>query len=142
MIVVPPALLAEIEHAAGTAYPHESCGLLIGTVGTGGDIAVSRVVVSPNVSKSDTRDSFEVDPQIQFDLLRELRGRDERIVGHFHSHPDGPARPSERDRAQAWEPDLVWLITAVGETGPAETAAFLLDPGTGHFKPVNLRRQA
>ncbi|MEX2450781.1 MAG: M67 family metallopeptidase [Rhodospirillales bacterium] len=142
MIVVPPALLDEIERAAAAAYPDESCGLLIGADVPNGDIAVARAVVSPNVSAGDTRDSFEVDPKIRFDTMRALQGTNERIVGHFHSHPDGPAQPSERDRAQAWEPELVWLITAVTETGPAETAAFRLDSGTGHFMAVGLRRHA
>jgi proteasome lid subunit RPN8/RPN11 len=142
MIVIPSALLDEIERAAGAAYPDESCGLLIGGDAPNGDIAVARVVVSPNVSVGDTRESFEVDPKIRFDAMRALQDTGERIVGHFHSHPDGSARPSERDRAQAWEPELVWLITAVTKTGPAETAAFLLDPGTGRFTTVGLRRHA
>jgi len=70
------------------------------------------------------KDRFEVDPALRLRLQRELRASNERIVGLFHSHPDGAAAPSAHDLACAWEPDLVWLITATGRDAAGPTAAF------------------
>ncbi|MGZ8996064.1 MAG: hypothetical protein ACXW3P_06165, partial [Rhodospirillales bacterium] len=42
-------------------------------------------------------------------------------------HPDRPAAPSGRDREMAFEPDLVWLISAVAAGRAVETAGFRID---------------
>jgi len=115
-----------IRDAAAGAYPEECCGLLVGIGDVDGDLWVQRAVTSRNLSAGDRLDSFEVDPKVRFDLMRELEAAEEgnvprapRIVGHYHSHPDHPAEPSERDRQQAFEPEFVWLIASViaGEVG-------------------------
>ncbi len=115
------AAAAAIRAAAANAYPDECCGLLVG-FGDADDMTIERAVTSANVTTSDHRDSFEVDPKVRFDLMRELEIAMEtetcphrHIVGHYHSHPDHPAEPSDRDRAMAFEPAFVWLIASVIE---------------------------
>jgi proteasome lid subunit RPN8/RPN11 len=100
------ALMCE---AAEHAFPKECCGLLIGV---GGDsVIVSQAVVAPNLSEEPNR--FLIDPQVHFDWLRKLRGTTERIVGHFHSHPNGSAEPSKTDSEMAIERDQYWVIIPV-----------------------------
>jgi len=101
-------------------------------------VTVTRVVASPNLLAG-SGDRFEVDPALRFGLMRALEGGDERIVGHYHSHPDHPAEPSARDLAMAFEPDLVWLITAVAGGQAIHTTAHRLDAGRHRFRPVGLR---
>ena len=132
MIRLPPELLAEMRRLAEAAYPEECCGLLVGRR-EADRIVVTRLAPSPNVAGGDRRRTFEVSPQVRFDLMRDLRGGPETIVGHYHSHPDGTAEPSTTDLAMAWEPDLAWIILAV----PGEAAAFLVEDGPG-FRSVPL----
>ena len=141
MIQIPASLLALITAAAEAAYPKECCGLLAGRE-DGGDVRVTRVEPSPNLAEGDQRDSFLVDPKIQFDLMRDLREGPERIIGHYHSHPDHPARPSERDRQSVFYPDHIWVIVGVvggvdgGRAG--DVAAYVFDGADGDFREIGL----
>jgi len=143
VILISPALLKLITDAAESAYPAECCGLLAGRDSGGGDVVVTRVTPSRNLSKTNIWDSFEVDPEVRFALMRELGSFDsqtaEHIVGHYHSHPDHPAKPSERDIAMAYEPDLVWLITAVEAGRATATSAYLILRESGRSQQIKLR---
>jgi proteasome lid subunit RPN8/RPN11 len=101
--------------------PEECCGLLIGTREPAPRI--TRLVPAPNVHPEPRR-FFEIDPKVQIDTLRGLRqsGDGEALLGHYHSHPAGPARPSPRDLAAANDPFLAWLVIDPLE---GEVAAFL-----------------
>jgi proteasome lid subunit RPN8/RPN11 len=126
VIRISPSHCKDITAQAEWAYPYECCGLLAGVISPDGTITVTRVVASANTmiehhtapNDQSGRDSFEIDPQVRFDLMRALADTSETIVGHYHSHPDHPARPSERDLDMAFEPELVWLIVSV-RTGQA-----------------------
>ena len=123
MILIPLDGLRAVSAAAEAAYPEEACGLLVGRRIPGGHARVTRVEAAVNVA-ADRRTGFEVDPGLRIGLERELRGTDQAIVGHYHSHPDGPARPSATDLAKAFEPDLIWLIVAVVRRQASQVLAF------------------
>ena len=137
MIIIGQTQLSEIEALAETAYPQECCGLLVGQEDENRDVRITRVVASRNISATDRDDRFEIDPQVRFDLMRELRGSSERMVGHYHSHPDHPARPSATDAEMAFEPDLIWIIAAVVKGRATETAAFQAT-GAAAFRELTL----
>lgn len=120
-------LLEAINDQAQNAYPGECCGLLAGRPVPDGTLTVTRVVASANTAEPPAPDRFEVDPQVRFDLMRALEGTDEEVIGHYHSHPDHPAKPSDTDLAMAFEPELVWLITAVINGTAGRTRAWRLD---------------
>lgn len=144
MIRIPAPCLRAIRAAAEAAYPDECCGLLIGRDGNAGDILVTAVEPSPNRAAGDRRDSFEVDPQLRFDVMRRLDaanatgGQAARIVGHYHSHPDHPAQPSARDLEMAYEPEMVWVIVAVEGGRAAGIRAHRLDETAGRFREIEL----
>lgn len=134
-IIFPPHLLRIIIDAGEAAYPNESCGLL---VGHGGDcLEVTDVVPAINLSV-DPRSHFEIDPAVRLAVMRRLAESNERIVGHFHSHPDGPSVPSNTDLAMAHEPEFVWIITAVFGGQALQTAAYRLDAAGGRTLNVPL----
>ena len=139
MIVLPRAVATHIAEAAEAAYPDECCGLLVGRAEASGDRLVSRAAASPNVAEGNTRDSFLVDPKIQFDLMRALGDGPECIVGHYHSHPDHAAAPSERDRRSVFYPEHVWVIVAVDGGRAGDMTAHLFDAGRGRFREIPLR---
>jgi len=141
MIVFPAALLRQVMTAAEAAYPEECCGLLVGQGEA--EIEICQVIQSPNVAADESgaprrRDRFEVDPELRFHVMRETEGTGRRIVGHYHSHPDHPPKPSAHDLESALEPEFVWVIVAVdkGRAGPA--SAHLLDPAAQRFREIPL----
>jgi len=142
VIVVSAAQVADIAARACAAYPAEACGLLVGR--GRGVLRVSEVVPAANLLADTTPDRFELDPAVRFATERRVRGGPDRLIGHWHSHPEAPPCPSARDLAQAWEPHLLWLICAVRRDsgGPprlAGLAAHRLDPRRRRFRPVPLR---
>ncbi len=138
MIRLTSEQLRQIADHGSAEYPNECCGLLVGHDESDGSITVGRVVPSPNVVSERSADRFEVDPQIRIDLEIELRDRRDRIIGHFHSHPDHPARPSEIDLERAFEPELIWLIISVEEGQAGTPRAYKLDSGGDAFTEVEI----
>ncbi|RED15444.1 proteasome lid subunit RPN8/RPN11 [Parasphingopyxis lamellibrachiae] len=104
----------------------EVCGLLFG--------GESRIVsVLPTINIADNpANSFEIDPAALFAAIRNQRGGGERIVGHYHSHPEGPARPSVRDTEMALDTGRLWLIVTAGEMSLWRAGA------PGQLEPVEL----
>ena len=146
MIRLSAAQLDDIHAQAEAAYPYESCGLLAGRRELSGDVTVTRVQPSPNILRNDAKgggkDRFEVDPQVRFDLMRAVAGTEAEIIGHYHSHPDHPAKPSETDLDMAFEPELVWLITTV-KNGHAElTTAWRLNRDTREILEIEIGVEA
>ncbi len=138
MIIMSSDHLKQINDAALADYPNECCGLLAGTGQVGETLQLTRVAASLNMSQDHQRDRFEVDPKLRFDLMRELENTDQRIIGHYHSHPDHPAVPSETDNTMIYEPDLVWLITAVNQDRSVETLAYSPKPDASGFDPLEI----
>lgn len=107
-IAIARRLIEQILAEAGNAPDREICGLLFGD-----STAITAIRATANVAEDPAR-SFEVDPRALFAALRAERAGGAKIVGHYHSHPIGPAAPSQRD-ADASEPGSLWLIVAGGE---------------------------
>lgn len=119
-------LLAE----AASAPRREVCGLLLGTPDRVGDArATSNASSSP-------ADSFEIDPAALFAAIRAERAGGPRLIGHYHSHPNGSPVPSPRDAAMAISPGRLWLIVAAG--GCRLWREVQGGPVQGVFEPVPL----
>jgi len=141
VINIPVTLLEKIKHEAEVARPNECCGLLVGNA-VGENISLTRVVPSPNTKIDNDvngHNSFEIDPKIHFDLLREVKKTGETIVGNYHSHPGKPPIPSKRDIENAFEKNHVWLIIGVDKNGQAnEFGAFYLDRKNAHITNLEI----
>ena len=133
-----PAQLQAIERAAEAAYPEEACGLLVGHSEPGGACRVSTVAASANVAEPPRTRRFEVDPKLRLRLERELRDSPDSIIGVYHSHPNGSAAPSETDISMIFEPDMIWLITAVADGRAGATRAYKPAEEGAAFRPLGL----
>ena len=131
-------LAARVLMAASRAYPNECCGLIEGADAPDGFRALA-IHDAKNIAE-DPRRRFLIDPQTQFDLMRRLRGADTRIIGCFHSHPSGEAKPSAADRAEAYETDFLYLI-AGGGPELFILKAYLFTDAT-EFSPVTISSDA
>lgn len=113
---LPPDLARAMRRLAEAARPAEACGLLIGR-----GACVRALAVSRNLSPA--ADAFEIDAALHLRLQRQLRGTGRAVVGVWHSHPFGPAVPSLRDLAGAWDESLAWVITGTDGTHAWRIAA-------------------
>ncbi|HIF10293.1 MAG TPA: M67 family peptidase [Sneathiellales bacterium] len=141
MIVLTPAHLRQIVDLAEAAYPAECCGLLVGKASDTSDVdwRVARVEPSENMAPAGRNDRFEIDPLLRLRLQKELRDGAESVIGVYHSHPDGPAQPSLTDLENAWEPELIWLITSVNKGQAIQTTAHRLVEQALRFEDLPLR---
>lgn len=85
--------------------------MLIGRTEAGADVC-HRVVPGINITAGDPARRYQLDWRTLLDCVKDTRKGDAVILGFYHSHPGGAARPSERDRDEAWE-DVTYLIVAV-----------------------------
>jgi proteasome lid subunit RPN8/RPN11 len=131
---LPDELAARMLMAASRAYPNECCGLIEGADAADG-LRATALHEAKNIA-DDPRRRFLIDPQVQFDLMRRLRGAGTRIIGCFHSHPDGEAAPSATDRAEAYENEFLYLI-AGGSPDVFTLKAYLFTDSVG-FMPVTI----
>lgn len=122
---VPRSLLEGLRELARCGWPHEACGLLVGT--TAGDaVRVERVTEAENLATDRLHDRYTLDPAdfLRADAAARRDGLD--VVGVWHTHPDHPARPSATDLAAAW-PSFSYLILSVTATGVADIRSWRLD---------------
>lgn len=119
------AIRAVVLHAR-RARPREACGLL---VGAGARVAFA--VPIRNIARGRTR--FRLDPAEHIALRRVLRAVTPavEILGVYHSHPRGAARPSDTDVAEALYPTWVHLIVGLAGRTPA-VRAFRIARGRIH----------
>lgn len=84
----------------------ETCGLLLGRDG-----AIDAILPAANVAADPAR-HFELDPAVLLRAHRAARLGGAPLLGHYHSHPSGVARPSATDAACATPDGSLWLIVA------------------------------
>ncbi len=132
-LVLPPALRAQIESEARAVFPRECCGVIEGR--REGD-TIHAIALRPARNLAGEADRFEIDPADHFRALRAARTNGAEIVGCYHSHPNGIAEISARDREGAMEDGFVWLVCAV-KAKDTQLAAFIRE--NGQFGPLNLR---
>jgi proteasome lid subunit RPN8/RPN11 len=118
--------------AAAAAAPDECCGLLLGS-----ESRIETAVPARNVAADRSR-SFEIDPAVLLRTHREARGLGQQVIGHYHSHPNGMAEPSNRDAARAVEDGQLWLIIAAGALTAWQAGADTTDALHNRFHPVTL----
>jgi proteasome lid subunit RPN8/RPN11 len=140
MIVLSDNARRAIQQHAEESYPHECVGLLIGRL-DGAHKSVEEIFAAQNTWSADVgltdaehqhslRDRFYLDPRDYLRADRAARARGLDVVGCYHSHPDHPAQPSERDRVGAQGvgggPGFSFLIQSVRAGRAAELTAWLL----------------
>jgi proteasome lid subunit RPN8/RPN11 len=117
MIRLKSADIEEIKQIAQKTYPHECCGVMVGSVENGVK-TVTQLIPAENQRTDSPANRYLITPDLLNELEKKLKGTDRAIVGFFHSHPDVPARPSTYDQDHAW-PWYSYVIVSVnkGEAG-------------------------
>ncbi len=76
------------------SLPLEACGLLAGESNR-----VKEIISVKNQAASPTR--FRMDPEEQLRAFEHMESAGMDLLGIYHSHPEGPDRPSPTDIAEA-----------------------------------------
>jgi len=113
-----------MDHARAT-LPQEACGLLVGR-----NDQASRFIPTENTLRSETE--YEIDPAFLATTFRLLRDSGEELVGIFHSHPQGPARPSNRDLERAYYPEAVHVIVSLADPESPQIGCFRIIDGQAY----------
>jgi proteasome lid subunit RPN8/RPN11 len=136
-LILPQVQRDQLAQEARAAFPRECCGLIEGV--TEGEEARA-VALHPTRNLADAPERFEIDPAEHIRLLRDMRGTKRRIIGCYHSHPNGAAEPSLRDREAAAEDGFLWLIQPVTGEGAGKAVAFVFEKAG--FRPLSLAPKA
>ncbi len=129
MIHINQHLVNRMLKEAKAAYPHECCGLFVGTINDTGK-KVYEVYPVENKNKVRAADRYEIDPK-EFDRIdREAAKKGWSITGIYHSHPDHPAEPSafDKDCASAWV-EYSYIIISVKDGVDDELRCWRFDTG-------------
>ncbi len=125
MLSIPNAEYQGLRRHGEAAYPHESCGVLLGQT-RGEERIVTAAVPCRNERHDSPQDRYTIPPRELLRLEGEARERGEQIVGFYHSHPDHPARWSPTDLAEAHWVGCSYVITRVAGGRAEETRSFVL----------------
>lgn len=106
-LILPDALAAQITSAAKAAAPRECCGLVEG-LRNGDDVYATALHPAKNLSEA--ADCFDIAPADHIAASKTARARGRMLIGCYHSHPGGVAKPSARDVAGGAEENFLWLI--------------------------------
>jgi proteasome lid subunit RPN8/RPN11 len=115
-----------IEEHARRELPNECCGILLGTR-TADTKTVSEVLVCRNAA-SNPRTRYEIAPKELVAAQKEARSTGVEIIGFYHSHPNGPAEPSQTDLREAYWVGCSYAILALN-SGAAIRSFVLMEAG-------------
>lgn len=134
---IPSLCMERMRSSAESGYPHEICGLLIGTLtDTGWQVHDVRDVA--NLNEERATDRFQLDPVGYQKVDRELRGSGSEIIGVYHSHPDCPAKPSPTDLASAWE-SFAYPIISVCDGKAIDIHCWAVNASASAFQNIEIK---
>ncbi len=110
-LALPSAIADAIREHARTGVPEEIVGVLAGKHGEH-ESRVRRAYRAANVATRPTR-RYEIDPKTELELLERIEDAGLEPVGFYHSHPEGPPKPSETDVELAAWPDYSYVIVSL-----------------------------
>jgi proteasome lid subunit RPN8/RPN11 len=135
LIKIPSSILREIYDHMEASYPHECCGLLVGT-SVGGDREVHQFRKCKNLNTDRAHDRYLMDPVCWLKTEREFENTPWRIIGIYHSHPDHPSRASQTDTDDALGAfmfDYSYVIVSVQKGTVASAQSWVLNEAEKRF---------
>jgi proteasome lid subunit RPN8/RPN11 len=127
MLKIPEKILGEIRRHGEETYPHECCGVLLGSLDLEKQVReVKRAVRAGNTRNDSPQNRYNIDPRELIAAQKLAREKGEDIIGFYHSHPDHPARWSQTDFAEAHWYGCSYVITSVEKGKAKVTNSFAL----------------
>jgi len=111
MIELTRAAYDEVIYHAYEGGSEEVCGVLAGEHGDERTV-VTDVRRAENVAET-PEIRYLIDPEEQFEIIEAIEADGLAVAGFYHSHPTGPAAPSETDADRAAWPGMSYAICAL-----------------------------
>ncbi|MDI6800635.1 MAG: M67 family metallopeptidase [Thermodesulfovibrionales bacterium] len=120
-MIIPQYIFHEMLAHCRAGYPNEACGILAGKCNE-----VSRIYKMTNTEKSSV--NYFMDSKEQFQVMKDIRANNIKMLAIFHSHPSSAAYPSAKDISLAFYEDSVYIIVSLMDKEPV-TKAFSIKGG-------------
>jgi proteasome lid subunit RPN8/RPN11 len=122
MLKIPRNIVDDIfEHGQNEA-PLEACGILAGSEG-----CVETLYRMTNIDKS--REHFSMKPEEQFRVAKDIRGKGQKMLAIYHTHPESEAFPSDEDIRLGLMPDVIHIIASLVCPEDKDIKGFFIDDG-------------
>lgn len=119
-IRIPRTLANELLHQAQLSPEQEVCGL----IGKRGErvecYPIENVATRPEML-------FAMNAEEQIAAFKQMQQKEQQLFAIYHSHPYGPALPSNIDMAEAHYRDALYLIISLNTKGVLELRGFDLN---------------
>ncbi|MEY4530975.1 MAG: hypothetical protein RLZZ156_1696 [Deinococcota bacterium] len=101
---LPTELYQQLLAQAGMARPFEIVGMLIGK-----NACIYQILPLENIAPI-PQTQFVANPEGVLHALKHIRTQDFELLAFYHSHPNGPAKPSKTDLLEAkWDVPMLIL---------------------------------
>lgn len=105
-LIISSVLVQQMLLEAEASPGREVCGLLLGK-----GRQVIAILPTYNVARDPDKE-FEVDPAQLISAHKNERAGGPKVIGHYHSHPNGLSEPSKTDQAMIRSAGEIWIIVA------------------------------
>jgi proteasome lid subunit RPN8/RPN11 len=128
---IPRHIYEDMLEQARAEAPIECCGILAGRHGR-----AEKLYKMANAENR--RDHFMMEPEQQFEAIKDIRSSSLDMLAIYHSHPETPVRPSAEDIRLALTPNVVHVIISLqGNNGPA-IKGFQIEDGKVGEVPIDV----
>ena len=125
MITLSKSDYEKILSHARTNLPEEACGLIAGTIEENGETRhIEQVYLLENTDHSN--EHFNISPKDQLDAIKDMRAKNLKPLGNWHSHPESPSRPSEEDKRLFFDSTARYLILSLQDNENPVLNAFIV----------------
>ena len=115
-LAIPHHIQQEIIAHCRSKLPKEACGLLAGdrlVEVPNPPREVTHVYLYPMTNVEDSPIGYAMDPKEQLLVEKQMRQRDQRLLGIYHSHTASDAIPSSVDVSLAISPDISYVLVSL-----------------------------
>jgi len=123
-LTIERAIVDKIVAHARADHPDEACGVVAGAIGSDRPV---RLIAMTNAERSPT--FYRFDSMEQFQVWREMDGRDEEPVVIYHSHTATEAYPSRTDVSYASEPNAHYVLVSTRNPDDHDFRSFRIVDG-------------
>ena len=128
---IPRHIFEDMLDQARAEAPTECCGILAGRHG--------RAEKLYEMANTEHRcDHYMMEPEQQFEAVKDMRLSSLDMLAIYHSHPETPARPSAEDIRLALTPNVVYVILSLQPNNSVTVKGFQIDDGAVTEVPVSI----
>lgn len=135
-ILISRKLENDLLSACRLRLPYETCGIIYGTE-SNERITADAYSLIRNAAASQT-DNFSFHPEDWVAAYFQAQKNQRKIVGLFHTHPQGTILPSRLDEQGSIPWGTYWIISFAG--GHSELAAYRRDSSSQVWAALSLKR--